>query len=80
MAEDRFEISFANINLRLDNSPFRKNQPFTQCLQALREMIVMQIIFVGYFRRNLVAVSLFTQVKNMRGTKLAFQANASFES
>ena len=41
--------------------------------------IVMQIIFVGYFCRSLVAVSLFTLVKNMTEMKPTLQANASFE-
>ena len=44
-----------------------------------RKWIVMQIIFVGYFCRDLAAVSLFTQVKNITGMKLRYQANDLFE-
>ena len=74
LAGDRSKISFANINAKLDNSPFSKNQPFSQWWHTLREMIVMQITFVGFSRSKPFYVS-----KNMTGMKLTFQANASFE-
>ena len=74
LAGDRSKISFANINAKLDNSAFSNNQPFSQCWHTLREMIVMQITFVGFSRSKPFYVS-----KNMTGMKLTFQANASFE-
>ena len=61
VAGDRSEISFANINARLVIILLLARTSRLLSVDIHYEKwIVMQIIFVGYFYRNVVAISLFT--------------------
>ena len=75
LAGDRSEISFTNINSKLVIILLLARTSRLLSVDIHYEKwIVMQIIFVGYFYRNLVAISLFTQVKkNITEMKQTFQ-------